>query len=191
MASPFFDAMLVGALIDERFSDGLMLGGQVGGYIANRLRLAARLFVPTDPTSESSQSHLVGWSFADETPDFMFGGVVGVVVSQRSSFVFSPGFAVHRTNLADHGTIIGADFPFEWVLRGGVRFGLDATVGRAIGGRVRGECVEPPQVVQMFCDPNEERDEERESGVAFMLGFQVGFGLGYPEPLPSKPATTP
>ncbi|HVJ16211.1 MAG TPA: hypothetical protein VM686_12300, partial [Polyangiaceae bacterium] len=63
--------------------------------------------------------------------------------------------------------------------------------GRAIGGRVRGECVEPPQVVQMFCDPNEERDEERESGVAFMLGFQVGFGLGYPEPLPSKPATTP
>ena len=118
----------MGALIDERFSDGLMLGGQVGGYVANRLRLTARFIVPTDPSSESSQSRVTGWSYEDELPDFMFGATVGVVVSQRSSFVFSPGLMLHRTNLASHGTIFGANFPFEWVLRGGVRFGLEASM---------------------------------------------------------------
>ncbi len=189
MASPFFDAMLVGALIDERFSDAFMFGGQAGVYIANRLRLTARLMVPTDPQSESSQSRLPAFSYDDELPDFLFGATAGVVVSQRSTFVFSPGFALHRTNQSNHGTIIGADFPFEWVLRGGVRFGLEATVGRALGGSVHGECVDQ-SVPPMFCLAGEQVDEDRDSGVAFMLGFQVGFGLGYPDPLPkeTKPA---
>ncbi len=192
MASPFFDAMLTGALIDERFSDGLMFGAQAGVYVVNRLRLTVRFIVPSDPQSESSQARLTAFSYDDELPDFMFGATAGVVVSQRPTFVFSPGFALHRTNVSNQGTIIGANFPFEWVLHGGVRFGLEAAVGRALGGTVRGECVDQ-SVPPMFCLAGEEVEEDRESGVAFMLGFQVGFGIGYPDPLPKNPPpeTTP
>lgn len=176
----------MGTLMDERFSDGLMFGGQVGGYIANRIRLAARFVVPSDPSDESNQDFTIGYSYQSELPDFMFGATAGVVVSQRSTFVFAPGFTVNRTNMADYGTMIGASFPFEWVLRGGVRFGLEAAVGRALGGRVRYECVEAT-----FCAVGDELEQDRDSGVAFMLGFQVGFGLNYPEPLPPEPAAPP
>jgi hypothetical protein len=181
MASPFFDAMLLGALVDERFSDGFMFGAQVGGYFGNRFRLAGRFVIPSDASDEAS-AFRIGYAYHSELPSFMYGATAGVVVSQRATFVFSPGFALHRTDLADYGTIIGANFPFEWVLRGGVRFGLEAAVGRALGGRIRYQCIEPTQ-----CGADE-TEEDRDSGVAFMLSFSVGFGLGYPDPLPRKSA---
>jgi hypothetical protein len=156
-----------------------MFGGQVGGYAGGWLRLSARLAVPTDPSDNSGYDDLlVNYAERIDTPSIMYGASLGVVVARRTKFVFSPGITLNRTDVGSYGTLFGASMPFEWVMRGGTRFGFEVAFGRGLGGEVKYECT----AVNCVNDVSRDRDP----GVFFMIGLNIGFGLGYPEPqLPS------
>jgi hypothetical protein len=173
---------LLGVAADERFSDALVFGGQVGGYIGGWLRLSARLAVPTDPSDNSGYDDGdVNFYFSQriDTPSILYGASLGVVVARRTKFLFSPGITLNRTDVGDYGTLFGASMPFEWVMRGGTRFGFEVAFGRGLGGEVTYECVSPTATT---CASGDVVTTDRDPGIFFMIGLNIGFGLGYPEP---------
>lgn len=163
MTSPFFDAVLGGVAWQDRFSHGFTLGGQVGFYVAQRVRLAARITFPTDDVSREGSVTL------EKLPSLFWAGTAGVVVIDSPSFVWSPGLMLMRTDVSDYGTMLGFSMPFEWVLGNSMRIGTEFAFGRVTGGK------------GVQCCLNETVD--RETGTAFWLQFQLGFGLNHPGPL--------
>ncbi len=163
VSSPFFDALIGAVAWGDRFSHGLSLGGQVGVYLAERVRLAARLTVP------SSRVSVIGNVITAEQPSFFWGASAGVVAVSSSNFVWAPGLMMMRTDVSDYGTMLGFSMPFEWVLGNGMRVGTELDFGRVAGGK------------GVQCCVNEVVD--RESGSAVWLQFQLGYGVNHPPAL--------
>ena len=110
---------------------------------------------------------------ADE-PSFVYGASVGAAPVVRRNFVFAPGLAFMRSDVADYGTFVGLSLPFDWVTDDGARFGFEIDVGRAFGGNVTGRCEYSP------CSIGSEQTLDRPSGPAFYGAFEFGWGFNHP-----------
>jgi hypothetical protein len=184
-SSPFLDAVVAGVSWQNRLSQALNVGGQAGVYLGGRLRLAVRFAVPagqTDqPAIDSSFDSLGYQRRASDAPAFFYGASAGVVVYGSQDFALSPGIAFARTDVSDFGTMLAVSVPFDWVLASGMRIGLEAQLGQAVGGAYRYQCADFGGT-SCASDPQTTRD--RPAGTAFFLQFQLGFGFNHPAPLP-------
>jgi hypothetical protein len=172
-STPFADILVVSNAWQRRFSEGLSNGGQVGTYLAGRVRLAARLAFLTE-TVRDDQEDSPGRS--SKAPSFLYGASAGFVVFRSPHFALSPGLLFARTNVSDYGTMLGLSVPFEWVTNDGVRLGLEIAGGSVFGGSSAVSC-------SLNCDVAPVTFEDRQSGGALWLQFQVGFGIHHPAPL--------
>jgi hypothetical protein len=174
-SSPFFDAIIVAADWQHRFSQAVNLGAQAGVYVAGRLRVSAKIAFPT----EGSQDQEADFGSGAKTPSFFYASSAGFAAVRTPSFAMSPGLMFARTDVSDYGTMLGFSLPLDWVTRSGLRLGLEGGFGRAFGGRRASSCLTPGAA-----DCNQRpRYEDRESGAALWLQFQIGFGFNHPGPL--------
>jgi hypothetical protein len=185
-ASPYVDLLVSGYELDERFRDPFSLGGQVGMYVAARLRLAARILFPlrqlSDDNSDSSPSNYQ--TKRSDPPTLLYAASAGVVVVSTVNFVLSPGILFMRSDKSDYGTVLGLSLPLEWVTQSHLRFGSELGFGRAVGGNIREQCIDvgvfPPP-----CSPGGVREVDRQGGLALYAHFQIGWAFSYPDPEPA------
>lgn len=180
-STPFFDGILAGAKLENRFSEFLNIGAQAGMFVQGRLRLSARIAFPTDTVRDDSG--LDAFGSRSKSYSFLWGGSAGIVAVSSSNFVLSPGIAFARSDVSDYGSMLALSLPFEWVLGSGVRVGMEFNLGRAFGGRYAVDCQ-----LNGTC-PSGSRD--RPAGTAFWMQFQFGFGLNHPAPLPPQQPPPP
>ena len=176
-SSPFFDAIVLVADWQYRLSESVNLGAQAGVYVVRRLRLTAKLAFPTE-SSADVQSDVDG----RRGISFLYAFSAGFAVVRTPTFVMAPGVMFARTDVSDYGTMLGLSLPFDWVLKSGMRLGLEGGIGSAFGGR---------SVVDCGSNCDLPRYENRHAGVAYWLQFQIGFGLNHPGPLPPPTAPPP
>jgi hypothetical protein len=189
--SPFIDVLVGGINQERRFNHFLAFGLQAGLFAGGILRIAPQISMFTSEPDDTFgddfdfDEGLPAGFFADrsESPAILWGGSLGVAVLSRQTFVFSPGLLALRTDVADYGTFVALNAPFEWVTDDGARVGFTVAFGRAMGGSVRATCT------QTFgapapCDTGEVREFDREAGAAFYAHFQLGWGFNHPKPLP-------
>ncbi len=158
-----------------------MFGVQIGGYVGGWLRLSARWpcrRIPRTTRYRRRRRLVLLLAAGRHAVDHVRRGL-GVVVARRTKFLFSPGVTLNRTDVGDYGTLFGASMPFEWVMRGGTRFGFEVAFGRGLGGEETYECVSPTATT---CASGDVVTIDRDPGIFFMIGLNIGFGLGYPEP---------
>ncbi|MEI9950083.1 MAG: hypothetical protein WDO74_14205 [Pseudomonadota bacterium] len=180
-SSPFFDAIVVAADWQHRVSEAVSLGAQAGVYIAGRVRLTAKIAFPTESVGDQQ----LDFESATKVPSFFYAFSVGFAAVRTPTFVMSPGLMLARTDVSDYGTMVGVDLPLDWVMKSGLRLGLEGGLGRAFGGRSAVSCATPGAT-----DCNQRpRFEDRDAGLALWLQFQIGFGFNHPGPLP--PAAGP
>jgi hypothetical protein len=184
--SPFFDALAGGTTWDERYSNFLAVGAQVGGYLGGWVRVApkALLFAsePEDDNTSNFDGSFGGNGFSPDSSEpasFLYGASLGVALVRGTNFVMAPGVLFLRTDQGDYGSFLGLELPFEWVTDSGARFGFVVSVGRAFGGEFQATCFDG----STQCDPGEQRLFDREGGAGFYSHFQIGWGMGHPEPL--------
>ncbi|MEI9937731.1 MAG: hypothetical protein WDO69_10980 [Pseudomonadota bacterium] len=180
-STPFFDAIVVAADWQHRFSQAVNLGAQAGVYVAGRLRLTAKIAFPTESTGDWEED----FGSDAKAPSFFYAFSAGFALVRTPSFAMSPGLMFARTDVADYGSMVGLSLPLDWVTKSGLRLGLEGGLGRALGGRSPVSCSTPGAA---DCD-QAPRYRDRESGLALWLQFQLGFGFNHPGPLP--PAAEP
>jgi hypothetical protein len=180
--SPWVDFGLTSFWMDERADQFLNLSVQAGGYLANRLRVAARLTAPlAEPKDKFGDSNnpppiLLSTSYEpidSRSPSLLFGASLGVVIANTKSFVLAPGLLVARTDVNDYGTVVALAVPFEWTTARHLRMGFEADLGSALGGSARRQCRQniPPGGT---CS-NDRVD--RPAGLAVLMQFQMGWAL--------------
>ena len=185
-STPFLDLVLVGAPWENRFSQFLNVGVQGGAFLGGRLRLTARLALPTETLNDE---YYDGSSYPlrpvdSKSASFLYGASAGIVAVSTQSFVMSPGVAFGRSDVSDYGSMLALSMPFDWVMPTGMRVGLEADFGRAFGGRFgsidcpSGSCAGSSNL----------QIRDRPAGTAFWLQFNMGFGFNHPAPLPLAPA---
>src|SRR5688572_25452233 len=148
--SPWFDLTVGSFVWDNRIDQFMNIGVQVGAYIAKRVRVAGRAYLPTedapdryDGFSDDPFGVLDGDGFvyvASDPARFLYGADIGIIAANTATFVLSPGLMFMRSDVSDYGTMIGLSLPFEWVTSTGLRVGFEFDVGRAFGGSIRREC---------------------------------------------------
>jgi hypothetical protein len=173
-STPFFDAILVATDWEHRISESVSLGAQAGVYVAGWLRLTAKIAFPTEGIGDQDADFGSG----TKAPSLFYAFSVGVAAVRTPTFVLSPGLLFARTDVGDYGSMLGVSLPFDWVLKSGVRLGLEGALGSAFGGRsascstaTGADCSQRPSY------------EDRDPGLALWLQFQVGFGFNHPGPL--------
>lgn len=175
--SPFFDALAGGTTESDRFSEFLLAGGQVGLFVADRLRLAARFLVFSDqPTDEYSAESTLGSYYSprnSSSPTFLWGGSAGFAVVSAPGFVLSPGVLFTRTDVSDYGSFLGVNVPFEWVSESGLRIGFELALGRTFGGTVIEQCYS----YTGGCAQGTTNEIDRKAGAGFYAHFQIGWGI--------------
>jgi hypothetical protein len=186
-SSPFIDLLVVGVDWQNRFSQYLNLGAQVGAFVGDRVRLTLRGVIPTDNLNDEYYGDAN--SFQARSPSkaasFLYGASAGVVVVSTQSFVLSPGIAFARSDVSDYGTMLALSMPFEWVTASGLRVGFELNFGRAFGGRSQLQscagnvCAGPAQA------------PDRPAGTGFWMQFQIGYGFNHPAPLAPEPPAVP
>ena len=182
-SSPFFDAVVLAADWQHRFSESMNLGAQAGLYVVGRVRLTAKMaFV-----AESVGDQQADYGSGTKDPSFIYAFSAGVAALRTPTFVLSPGLMLARTDVADYGTMLGVSLPFDWVTNGAVRLGFEGGAGVALGGKTAVNCSTPGAA---DCGQSP-RYENRDAGVALWLQFQIGFGFNHPGPLPGKAAPQP
>ncbi|MFO7177606.1 MAG: hypothetical protein DIU78_002800 [Pseudomonadota bacterium] len=177
-SSPFLDASVSLIALEDRLTDPFTFGLAFGGYIAERIRLVARLEMPT--TSERLDDEFVeapppGFQPPEDNVTLIYGGALGFVVAHTPNFVFAPGISFLRTDIGELGSMIGVALPFEWTNRHGMRFGFEMDVGRIVGGSIELECRSAMQ-----CTPGQRTTLDRPDGRAIALRFHMGFGFNHP-----------
>jgi len=187
--SPWFDLTVATFAWGDRIDQFMNVGVQVGGYIAKRVRISGRAFLPTeDANDEYPASGILdgdSYAYVDSDPArFLYGANLGVIAASTRSFVLSPGLMFLRSDVADYGTMVGIALPFEWVTATGLRVGFEFDVGRAFGGEVRQQCF--PTSITGTCTEGSTRTIAREPGTAFLLDFQIGWGFNHPGVEPAK-----
>lgn len=175
--SPFFDA-LAGAVVEgNRFDDFLLTGGEAGLFVADRLRLSARLLTFLSQNSDSYPSGALssGYEPVDsKPPSILWGGSAGFAVVSASGFLLSPGILFMRTDVSDYGSFLGVNVPLEWVYRSGFRIGFEIALGRSFGGTVIQECY---TYYGSACTQGTKNEISRDAGSGFYAAFEIGWGI--------------
>jgi hypothetical protein len=189
-SSPFIDATMSLVSLEDRFTDPFVFGIAFGGYLARRVRLVARLEMPStdegaDDEFDYSQAPGTYSVSRRKSVNLIYGGALGIVAAYSQAFVFSPGFTFLRTDVGDLGNMVGVVIPFEWTTNRGLRFGFEVGFGRAFGGSRHFVCtpvVQPGTPTGSSCEGNSTTTEDREAGRALSLRFELGFGFNHPQP---------
>jgi len=180
-SSPWVDFSLTSFYLDQRLGNFLNLGAQIGMYAFDRLRLSARFVTPLSDTEDglvsgSSLPRLSGGGttttrVASRSMSMLYGGSVGLVVTNSKSFVFGPSLSFMRTDVEDYGTAFAVSMPFEWTTRRNLRVGFELALGHAFGGTIRTLC----RIGTVACGSGR---EDRQSGTAVLFQFNMGWSLG-------------
>ena len=180
-STPFFDAILVTADWKNRISESVSIGAQAGVFVARRVRLTAKIAFPTEGWGDQEADFGSG----AKNPSLFYAFSAGYAAVSLPTFVMSPGLMLGRTDVGDYGTMLGLSVPLDWVMRSGLRLGLEGGLGRAFGGQRVIACNTPGSA---DCS-QQPQYAGREAGSALWLQFQIGFGFDHPGPLP--PAAGP
>jgi hypothetical protein len=168
-ATPWVDFSLTNFWLDERSSNFLNLGVQVGGYFLERLRVTARLVAPLEEAQDEhydsfydpgSGSYL---SQRSRSIAVLYGASLGLILSNSRTFLFAPGLLLLRTDVEDYGTSGLLSLPFEWTTRRHLRVGFELALGHAFGGSQ---------------SDGAGGSEERPGGTAVLLQFALGWSMG-------------
>lgn len=169
-ATPWVDFSLTNFWIDNRVSNFLNVGVQVGGYFFERLRVTARLVAPLqqvdDEQYDGYYSSDFGSSFVDRrsrSVAVLYGASAGLIISNSRTFLFAPGLLIMRTDVEDYGTSLALSLPFEWTTRRHLRIGFELALGQGMGGTQ--------------ADTNG-GTEKRPSGTFVLLQFAMGYSMG-------------
>ena len=132
--SPYLDLLAGGIVLDNRFEHLMAIGVQGGAYLATRVRITARVLMFTSGPDDNyardynyydSTPFPSGFSpVASDKPVLLYGASLGAAPVVRRNFVFAPGLAFMRSNVADYGSFLELSMPFEWVTDDGARFGF-------------------------------------------------------------------
>ena len=174
MSTPFLDALVLGVSWENRFSEFLNVGAQVGVYVGGRVRLTLRAAIPTDKLNDDNSIAYGSASSHSKDASFLYGASAGVVVVSTQNFALSPGIVFARSDVSDYGTMLGLSMPLEWVMPNGLRVGFEVDFGRAFGGHLNAYCATcavPPS-------------QDRPAGTGFAMQFQLGYGFNHPAVLP-------
>lgn len=188
--SPFVDVTMASIAWQNRFSQFLTVGGQLGMYLGGRVRVAVNALVPATQLRDNfSYDHSDGDGDYTLVPakdvSVIFGASAGYVVLSTPTFVFAPGVAFSHTNVANYGSSLAFSMPFDWVTEGGLRVGFELQGGRTIGGVYRVECISALSGIPSNCSSGPTQiDRDRPGGTSILVQFQLGFGFNHPDPLP-------
>jgi hypothetical protein len=170
-ATPWVDFSFTNFWIDNRVSNFLNLGVQVGAYFFERVRVTARLVAPleeaTDEQSGGYYSDEFGYLYRrSRSASLLYGASIGLIISNSKTFLFAPGTLLMRTDVEDYGTSVALSLPFEWTTRRHLRMGFELALGQGMGGR----------------QPNSDGtgSERRKAGTFVLLQYAMGFSLGKP-----------
>lgn len=180
-STPFFDAVIVAADFQNHISQSVSVGAQAGVFVAGRARLTAKIAFPTEGLGDQQAD----FGSEAKNPSFFYAFSAGVAALRTPTFVMSPGVMLARTDVSDYGTMLGLSLPLDWVMKSGLRLGLEGGLGRAFGGRRAVTC-DTPGASDCSGQP---KYEDRKAGTALWLQFQIGFGFNHPGPIP--PAAGP
>jgi hypothetical protein len=171
-SSPFFDLLVGGFVFEDRIDSWMALSVEAGLFIGDLLRISLLAGMPmTDPNDNFYDSDSGSYGGNSPSPDFIWGGNVGLALVSSSSFVMSPGVRLIRTEVSDYGNALMLHIPFEWVRSSGMRIGFDVSAGRAFGGGQPTPCPTTP------CAAGDSTSADRPAGSAFFMNFLMGFGL--------------
>jgi hypothetical protein len=183
-ASPWIDFTLTSFWQEQRFSNFLNLGVQVGGYFFERLRLSARLIAPLESVTDGYSSYQYGIPQAQSnggtvhhnsrSMSVLYSASAGLVISNSRSFVFGPSIVFQRADVPAYGSAVELALPFEWTTRKNLRVGFELALGHAFGGNTTAQCftLASPSV---SCGT---KHFDRPSGMALLLQYSMGWGLG-------------
>jgi hypothetical protein len=186
-SSPWIDMSLTSFYMNDRVDNFLNLGVQVGGYLFEHLRVSGRLVAPLEQVRDSRGGDFAtppigfgNFRFEEDVPSraasLLYGGSVGLVISNDRSFVFGPSLAFMRSDVEDYGTAVMVALPFEWTTAKNLRIGFELALGQATGGTRRAVCV------QSNNNGTAERcgmvEREREGGAAVFFQYYMGWSLG-------------
>jgi hypothetical protein len=180
-ATPWIDFSVTSFWMDERSSNFLNLGVQVGGYFVERIRLSARLIAPLEEASDSYSDYqdvpfLSGADYENvDSPSLsvLYGVTFGLILSNSKSFLFAPGLVIWRADVSDYGTTGALTLPFEWTTHRGLRVGFELALGHSFGGEVQMAC----NVRATNASSCGVETSERPGGTAALLQYQMGWAL--------------
>ena len=170
-ASPWVDFTFTNFWFDERASNFLNLGVQVGGYFYERLRVTARLVAPLEEAED--EYHDYGYSYSTtygygntRSPSIalLYGASLGLIIANARGFVFAPGLLLMRADVNDYGTVVLLELPFEWTTRRRLRTGFELAIGHAFGGEA---------------GAGAGGRLDRPGGTSILLQYQMGFSVGH------------
>jgi len=179
-ASPWVDFTLTSFYFDGRVGNFLNLGAQFGVYALDRLRLSGRFVTPLERVEDGAVQRYyptfpgaggINRDVASRSISMLYGASLGLVVTNSRSFVFGPNLGFLRTDVEDYGTAIALGMPFEWTTKTNLRVGFELSLGHAVGGSVREECV----TGTVSCGQTR---RERPGGTAVVFQFYMGWALG-------------
>jgi hypothetical protein len=180
-SSPWVDFSLTSFYIEDRVSNFLNFGVQVGGYVFDRLRVSARMVTPIEAVSDDYSQ----FSSFDETGStsvrrsrsvsLLYGASIGVVLGNSKGFVFGPSVALFRTDVEDYGTAVELALPFEWTTKRNLRVGFELGLGHAVGGQVHHECTRSVSGIATSCGSS---SSPRPNGTMVLFQYYMGWSLG-------------
>jgi hypothetical protein len=184
LASPWVDFSLTNFYLDSRVGNFLNLGMQFGVYAFEHLRLSARLVTPLEEVNDGYTNYD---AFSPAFPpgaqsvrrvgsrsiSLLYGGSVGLVVTNSKSFVFGPSLGFLRTDVEDYGTAVVVALPFEWTTQRNLRVGFELALGHAVGGSIRTACTTGSPAVSCGL-----QEQDRPGGTAVLFQFNMGWALG-------------
>ena len=169
--SPWVDFSITNFWLDERASNFLNLGAQVGGYFWDRLRISVRLVAPLEEPEDDYHdygSYDSGFYVSDRRRSrsvaLLYGGSLGLILSNSRTFLFAPGLLVMRSDVNAYGTAAALALPFDWTTSRHLRVGFELAIGHAFGGSAY--------------DGNGEKID-RPGGTAIFLAFYMGWSMGH------------
>jgi hypothetical protein len=186
-SSPWVDLSFTSFYMNDRVDNFLNLGVQVGAYLFEHLRISGRLVAPFEQVRDNhggdSTSPPFGFGtfrFTQDVPSramsAMYGGSVGLVISNDRSFVFGPSLAIMRTDVEDYGTAVMVALPFEWTTSKNLRIGFELALGQATGGTRRAACIESNNNgTASRCGVTA---QDRQGGTAVFFSYYMGWSLG-------------
>lgn len=188
-SSPWVDVSITNFWLSQRTGQFFNLGAQVGGYFAERLRVAARVILPleeardeggsyddySDPSGSANMNYV---PVASEPVSFLYGATVGVALLTTKTFVMSPGITLVRTDVGDYGTVAALSLPFEWTTSRRLRLGFEVDLGRAFGGTIKRSCSIFNAGGSVDCGT---AIADRRHGAALIVQFHMGWALSAPD----------
>lgn len=169
--SPWVDFSLTNFWLNERASNFLNVGVQVGGYFLERMRISARLVAPLEEPQD--EYHDYGYfnsgSFGyrnarSRSISALYGASFGLILSNSRTFLFAPGLLVMRADVNAYGTSAALALPFDWTTARHLRVGFELAIGHAFGGSAR---------------DGDGNKVDRPGGTAIFLQFYLGYSMGH------------